>query len=712
MEGQAPIPRVRETGTVFARHLGAWGLCDYDSYDEQVIVELRSERGFEVRVLSSKGVAAAGVDVVFRSIDYFGIQYQTTTDTAGLARFRHLRPFQPFGEREPCEVTLRGLLVNRPARSFESQEDIPPRVELNLPPCGSLEVQLVGQDGAPVFTPAEFQFVMMRDEAPSDWVFGSVLRSSPNGSANVAWVEVGAAFEATGAVLGAREGARVTARGPATVDGVVDLTLKIVPTPAAVFRAVDERGAVLASRALAFVVRDQIGPGDDSAPWPARATATDAMGTFRLPFHEPFPGEDVDEDYQRTIDVLCAPGEDGVERHFRAKFDGRPREADVEFGEAAFLRAQPIVAGHVIDEVGAPVEGALVRVSTHDMELSPRERERNSPRELACALSDANGAFAVTDSTADTHLRVSAIWGVRRSATLDVLRGASDLVLVLPRTGGLAGSLLIPKRVMPSGFRVEWTHDRADPAVGSDHRTYAVQAAEPELARFLLQALPPGPGTLRITIDGHEVARIDAVVVRAGETLRDPRMQRLDLRGRVRSLRVRVDGPDGRPAENGVVRTMRSAEGAEFDWRMPGQAIVNGSATWFVPAVPLDLCIVVPEMRRALILGVTQEEVRVRLQPGYEVSIRFRGPRLSELDGVHAYLSAPGESAGYAVLGIDGDGLTARQRVSASGPVSVWLRLPRTDELLGGWTLTVLDTDAPQDFVLEVDPQRIDEALK
>lgn len=707
--GEARLPRSKEYAGVFAKHAGLWALENYVTSDDLVVLALETERLFEAHVTSQAGIAAAGVNVVLRSIDNWGLQFHSLTDERGVASFRHLRPFLRRDVAEACEVTVTGLIVRRPRLQFDALTDLPARAELVLPPCGSLDVELVGEDRAPIAAKSEFRFVLY-EGSTEERAFGSVQCSSPIGRTRVDWVEVGVELEAAGAAVGARHEARVRTHGPSRAGEVVPLRLQIAAPPAAIFRAIDDRDSVLANQALKFVVRDIDGDWDNhSMPWPASDTTTDDAGRFTLPF----PNGKVGADFRRTIEVLAARPEDRSNLYFSVEFTEKAPEANVDYGDARFRPARLIVAGHVIDEIGAPVAGAQVRAYAPLGGAQDQERANYADRQLAWIVSDAQGAFESRGILGGERIRVIAnVNGPDESASVEVPIGASDLVLTVTRTGSIEGSLLLPEGVLASNVQLDWTGATAQVGQVATITIAAEDAAEPHLARFRFDDVRVGLGALHVHVGSNSIASFSDVLVSAGKGTRDPRLQRIDLRDKLRALRVWIELPDGTPALGGFVRSNPSGTpdlgSIQNDW-----FIVRGLANCVVTAAAVDLMIATTAARRETIRGVRQSELRVRLLPAYEVSLEFRAPNLPkdllaridtpDRDQIQRRESTP----------IRG-GATVQFNPSATGSYRVELVLPeytgiRNERTLGNWSIVVTDTDSPQTFVLDVDPRGLED---
>ena len=342
---------------------------------------------------------------------------------------------------------------------------------------------------------------------------------------------------------------------------------------------------------------------------------------------------------------------------------------------------------------------------------------------MAWTRSDESGAFELRGCLAAERLRVLAfikdpgVFGSdpEDSTSAEVPFGASGVLLSVRGLGSIEGSVLLPDGVVAGDVRLAWEGAIAMHGRAPEVDVEAVAAAEPELARFQLVNAPMMPGRLDVFVGTHVVESFGDVFPSHDEATRDPRIQRMDLRNQVRLLRVFVEAPDGTPVVHGRVLTKTWNEESLFDtnwW------IQRGVATCIVGAGPVDVWIDVPAARHETIQSVGQDELSVRLRKplASDVTLEFRAEHLptgliASLKMPHANLILCTESTPSA------GGATMHTHPESPGSYQVSLEFPPTDEgcpkrKLCEWPIVVADTEAPQNFVLEVDPRALEAALR
>jgi hypothetical protein len=295
----------------------------------------------------------------------------------------------------------------------------------------------------------------------------------------------------------------------------------------------------------------------------------------------------------------------------------------VEMGDLVLASPPLIAEGRVVDGAGQPVEGALVRPTEARLGASSAE-----PFFVRCgdiqARSDAGGAFRLAGRTHGGRLRLELEHASLAAEPLEITPGTRDVELVALQTGGLAGRVLMESDIS------WWVHARRG-AAGS--RTPTVTPQREADGSFLFESLLPGAYTLSVSISGETLVEIDDLAVTSGEITRDPRIQELDLRGRLHDFTFVLVPPQPSTELSGTVHFSPAGRG-EPERR---EFFRGGSVTVASSERRIDATLRVQGFHVER-LTVEEPRTEVGLRPGYEVVLVL--PPDVELPGRGARLGA------------------------------------------------------------------------
>lgn len=301
------------------------------------------------------------------------------------------------------------------------------------------------------------------------------------------------------------------------------------------------------------------------------------------------------------------PGSAGARVEIQA-FDGVR-----DLGEVRLAPPPLLVEGVVRSEDGTPAVHARVMLDRRWMGLRAGVPTWNSTG--VQATTDAAGRFSLRAWVGTDELRVRAEAEGSAPAMLEVHAGGAPVELRLTSSGGIAGFVLVEADWGPHAIEIDCL------AEGS---TGGLQGAPLEAdGSFVLRDLVPG--SYRVRVRAHEdrepVLEFDALEVRSGEVLRDPRLANLDLRGRVRVLRLRLRVPGNEPLPFFLYATR--APGAEFrvQWA-GGDGETELALATAAPA--LDVRLEIPGFRTVRLERVDGDR-DVALEPGIPVRLALEG---------------------------------------------------------------------------------------
>jgi len=275
---------------------------------------------------------------------------------------------------------------------------------------------------------------------------------------------------------------------------------------------------------------------------------------------------------------------------------------------AADLALEPmptLTAGRVVDPEGKVVSGAEVIVVD--------DSRRNSPR----GVTDDHGEFAlrVPGEFGPPDQRLFARHGERLSPLVPVVVGAQDVVLVLSSaTGGLTGRVLLDPEVPPEHVTVQLYADELG-SLQTGRGLFELDTELSEDGTFTLVGRVPGRHRARILADSHELLSIDDVEVRPGSPGHDPRLDPLDLRGKLHVRRVRLVPPEGQVVTSGSYLAYPSGEREGF------YAPIDGSELRIISPYPSPTVEIRATGYRSVRLEELSEDRTVDLQPGWPVRL-------------------------------------------------------------------------------------------
>lgn len=278
---------------------------------------------------------------------------------------------------------------------------------------------------------------------------------------------------------------------------------------------------------------------------------------------------------------------------------------------SAEREARLLAAGVVVDRTGRPVANASVFVDApvEGADLSGRSTWKRV-FEIR-AVTDGEGRFRLDGELTAEFLALSVMHP--RFAPLARVQcdtGEDALRLELQAAGGIAGLLSIDRELSFSSFAV--SASVGEPVASTFSGSFLGDGS------FTISGLPPGTFTVSIGLaDEPETAQhIEQVNVVTGSVTH---LAPIDLRGRVRTIWLRVLGATGEPPARASVRRRAPGE-PTFPSRV--QAISGGRIQLATLRDCLDLQVVAPGHRPEL-LECVSSETEVRLQTGPAVRLIF-----------------------------------------------------------------------------------------
>jgi RNA polymerase sigma-70 factor (ECF subfamily) len=446
-----------------------------------------------------------------------------------------------FPQAEPIEHTWRGT-------------EIPlPQIELRLPETGSAEIRCIDEEGR---APGHDISVMLRagsraalEADPLLWeALSSQMLTTANGRVSLPFVGLGCALEVK-PFWPSVERIETWQRFTGPVRAEEHLVLECLPGPRSPFlqgRLIGPDGEPVRTSDFSVGIREGAGGGQLGA---SDGSRTDAEGRFRFnPWRYRAPGLSGALKIEFTVRAL-GDARASIERELPLPV------GPVDLGDLRLIAIPIIAAGVVRDAEGQPVPLAPVSAELYTQRAGTYE-------EMLSVVTDESGAFTLRAATERKRLAICTFLDGRQAALVTGLTPGSAealaLELRLPPRSGIAGTVLLDEGLSASSLRVH--------AIGADGYRRHCELRRKDLSFEL--PLPAGRYRLLVDASGRELWKhqesierngivlfeVDELVVEERGLTRDPRLQAIDLRGRVRTLRARLIDERGEPLRRAALR--------------------------------------------------------------------------------------------------------------------------------------------------------------
>lgn len=386
---------------------------------------------------------------------------------------------------------------------------------------------------------------------------------------------------------------------------------------------------------------------------------TDASGVFVVPLQPSSSSEPV----TLSFESRDSPGS-GRSARLRGVVSLPPRSPHgvTDIGAVVLGGAPLVAAGRVVDQEGKPVVGArvmLVDDAAHSRTRRPAQRDLvdETREEEGTALSDRAGHFELRSfgDAGEIVLSTQAA-GYFDSHGKAVERGVLDVELVLRLASALAGTVLVDPCVPLSAIQLSLNYQ--DIKIGPDRPTAD--------GSFRFDQLKPGTAWLIVSVEGKRLDRLE-ITVDGDKPVIDPRLQPLDVRGRVRCIAIEVLDSDGRGVSGAQV-DLFSPEGSGLF--LSGKT-VDGRASFAFPPQPVQVDIEYPGFK-SVHLSQVESDQTVKLEAGPRVRFVLDGgfdmPPSPYRLGAGLYVFRNDPLSGLEESGIFATDRACAFRVSDAGP--------------------------------------------
>ncbi|KAA3614403.1 MAG: hypothetical protein DWQ01_01495 [Planctomycetota bacterium] len=427
---------------------------------------------------------------------------------------------------------------------------------MELPPHGGLRVAVVDSKGKPLTkdqgasvylryrplgSPETVGFQRFRD----DW------RPVENGVAYFPYIGLNVELNMWAGIHGiGTQSESISFPGPVRAGEVLEKTYFLgEPWPYVTARLFDVSGEALADQEFWMAIRhDSIQPRNPaSGPYrPSyRKYKTDGEGRFQTQV-----AGHVRDGYRRSMECLIyEKGRRDVLRSFvRHDLNVELRaDSDNDLGDLHLQAVPLLAAGQVVNEQGRPVSNARVALWI-PWDRGTYQSWRRA--EIGPFSTDQDGRFAIYRVEFPSTFRLEA-WSHRNTATLDDLQpGLDNHLLVLKKT--------VPREKDPNLGHLKG-HFLIDKGIAMDHLELRIRIPNVtsrglslmEIGpRYHVRGIQPGIASVGLRTHGtrFNLFQIEGVEILAGQSCEDPRLQGVDLRGKLRYLRLQLTDGAGRYA--------------------------------------------------------------------------------------------------------------------------------------------------------------------
>jgi hypothetical protein len=610
---------------------------------DPVRVELAPDRNLRIRAIDDAGAPVPGIALAVRhwvetrcppsqrpvipTIER-RVSFLGSTDSEGRLIVRHAQHHlsiaaDPGDGRRSADVVLaQGGFDDSVRASFDVDDWPEQELLVRVPAFGSIVVELRG--GSAEHAAALLQPLARGQQLQASIPFG------PDRRARFARIALGTRFRIAHS-LAPRIALDVV--GPTSPGQQVECVLEVDEEPVELrYRLLDEKKRPLAGCAPALELRlEQGGVWSRSRP-----TGSDGVGTCSI----------ADSFRRRRLEWIgfeLGPGIDGPPLRARLEVGRALRPGTNDFGDVELIADPLLAAGQVVGlpeallrDSGVFVESFAADVRTG--RVSWRGLERITIRWQQ------DGRFELHGRCTAARARLSFV-GLRLAPTAPVefARGARSLRIELAPPGDIEQRLLLDEELASAGIwatlapadgqRLPTVQLRSELLQQPEELVATEDPDRPNLLRW--RGLAAGRYRIRVQagVQPQASAAPVEVCVRAGETVRAPDV---DLRGRIKRIRLELHDQNGVPLARGILAAaLHRMPGNDVPW--PGET-ANDGRLGLLLAAPADLAIFAQGFCRLDLDGVFEDRV-IRLTPGPRVRLR--------VDHASAELPAAGECTAH-----------------------------------------------------------------
>ena len=608
--GVVRLPPSWEGGYIVGRSGTLIGLMRLSPSSVFMGLRLYRDAGISVRVVDTRGRTVPGVPVELRTsqTDCDHTLWRGVTGSNGLVRvvgdvLGHVLTTQQF---QLFEVRLAVPVKNGPAVTIRAQNLPKSPIQLTLPPMGQLEVRLTNLH-PDVVEPITVSLHDEQLEASLDR-HGTTHQLVERGSTRFQWVGLGLKLRVDAFVgeLGSQGGvfherSHPVVQGPKHSGECVVVSLDMSGRSSIITGTiVGTDGQPMSDLEFDLTL---LAEGGQSKRALERRISTNGQGVFRVPINDGLPASAT-----RSLEF----------RIFQSSWDsaGRRRAARCErrarctvkavrpglnnAGALVFRSRQPLCHGVVVSLHEVPIPGALV-------EVARRQETGGWSWPETSTITGGDGSFTIHDRIEPGELSISVAHpDYQRIRHRPFDRSGAALRLKLADGGKVVGKLAMPEGVKDTDLTVH--------LVGPARTPVSAQVID---GTFEFCSLPPGPAQISVATFGSVTPCrvLDNVIVKAGATAKDPRLNEVEIPN-LRCVEFAVVDARGVPIPGAWI--VFAAESGQN--RMFGEQLPNGKSRVVTAEDPLQLTVWAAGYRAREVASVRDGQA-VRLQRSPELRV-------------------------------------------------------------------------------------------
>ena len=627
LSGEVTAEVPDERVIVAAESWDRWGFVEVSAGTSELVLALDRFPNLRVVVTDGAGGRIPDLPIVLRrkaGLHVYDIQ-TVTSDERGEGVFDDvMQSIDLLGREFDYVVGLR-IPVVEPDEYLIDPNAIPTGpVALVAPPLGAIEVLVLNPDRTPYAGKSgnlnlvagnlygENQNPPVRQpwaSSPGDTAIESVV----DGRAVFPFVAVGQRYELSFRALEGQSKEALEIFGP---DGARETrTIEFSPFVEATIltgRILREDGTPVTDETLR-VSEELKNPGGGMTSR-ASTISTDAGGRFSKALSLEW-----NRDQLRTLEV--STDSSAYALRVDLSFETGPGERDL--GDLTLVTPPLVISGVVQTEAGLPLAGASIQLH-QEWEVQGHDGPLWRPFTHAGIETDEEGRFEMRSFLEPVEqLQVLVHHQDYSLSTPAVVPfGSASVVLIVSGTGGIECRVLLDEGVPVSEIRLLAKGEEAD------ERWRAGSSFGDDTLR--VQTLPEGSYSVMVQLNGENepLVEFDGVYVRAGENTSDPRLDPLDLRGRLSVVTLHVTDRDGKALQQ--LDILYRGSGARKRWGRKG-VMAKRTVELVSSASSLDMQISAPNHRTVALDSVSGER-EVVLQKGYPLRFVLAGglPSLPE----------------------------------------------------------------------------------